>query len=71
VATLAVYCLVMVLPALVLLGGRMLAAGSVEPVLRRVDAWMKRNAQENTAWVLGIIGFLVASNAAQSLGLTG
>jgi uncharacterized membrane protein len=71
VATLAVYCLVMVLPALVLLGGRMLAAGAVEPVLRRVDAWMKRNAQENTAWVLGIIGFLVASNAAQSLGLTG
>jgi hypothetical protein len=71
IASLVAYCLVMVLPTLVLLTGRVVAARAVEPVLRRVDGWMKRNAQENTAWILGIIGFLVASSAAQSLGITG
>ncbi|MCL8250533.1 GAP family protein [Aeromicrobium fastidiosum] len=68
-ATLAAYCVVMVLPASLLLSGRMAASRVVEPVLRRVDDWMGRNAQENTAWILGIIGFVVASNAAQGLGL--
>ena len=70
-AILVAYCVVMVLPALVLLTGRVAAARVVEPVLRRVDGWMRRNAQENTAWILGLIGFFVASNAAQGLGLNG
>lgn len=69
--TLVGYCLVMVLPAVVLLGGRVCAARYVEPVLRRVNDWMARTGQENTAWVLGIIGVIVAADAAQGLGLTG
>lgn len=66
---LAGYCLLMVLPALVLLAVRIGAAGAVEPVLRRVNDWMARNGRENVAWVLGIIGFLLAGNAVDGLGL--
>jgi hypothetical protein len=69
VAVLAGYCLVMVLPALVLLGGRIGAAGVVEPVLQRVNAWMERTGRENTAWALGIIGVIIAANALDGLGV--
>lgn len=69
VAVLAGYCLVMILPALVLLGLRLVAAGVVQPVLVWVNGWMTRNAAETTGWVLGIAGFLLAANAAQELGL--
>ena len=57
------YCLVMILPALVLLAGRLVAAGAVEPLLGRVARWMERSAGETTAWVLGIVGFLLARDA--------
>lgn len=57
------YCLVMVLPALVLLAGRLVAAPAVEPLLGRVARWMERSAGETTAWVLGIVGFLLARDA--------
>lgn len=60
---LAAYCLVMVLPALVLLAGRVVAARAVEPLLGRVARWMERSAGETTAWVLGIVGFLLARDA--------
>jgi hypothetical protein len=69
VAVLAGYCLVMVLPALVLLGGRIGAAGVVEPVLQRVNAWMERTGRENTAWLLGIVGVILAANALDGLGV--
>ncbi|MFS0699944.1 GAP family protein [Cellulomonas sp. 179-A 4D5 NHS] len=57
------YCLVMILPALVLLGGRLVAARAVEPLLARVARWMERSAGETTAWILGIVGFLLARDA--------
>jgi hypothetical protein len=69
VAVLAGYCVVMVLPALVLLAGRVFAAGVVQPMLERINAWMIRTSAENTAWVLGILGFLVARDAVGRLGL--
>ncbi|WP_329103991.1 GAP family protein [Micromonospora sp. NBC_01699] len=69
VAVLAGYCLVMVLPALVLLGARIVAANAVAPVLVWVNGWMTRSAAETTGWILGIAGFLLASNAARELGL--
>lgn len=71
VLTLVGYCLVMILPALLLLVGRIGAARRVEPVLRRINDWMARTGQENTAWILGIIGVLIASSALQSLGVVG
>lgn len=70
-AVLAVYCLVMIAPALVLLAARILARRVVEPPLARLAAWLERNAAENTAWIVGIVGFLLARDAAATLGLFG
>ena len=63
------YCVVMVLPALVLLGIRSVASRAIESGLARVSGWMERNAAETTAWIVGIIGFLLARAAAVDLGL--
>ena len=63
------YCLVMILPAVVLLGARVIAAQAVEAPLQRFSAWLQRTGPENTAWLLGIIGFLIARMAAQNLGI--
>ncbi|OLT52099.1 GAP family protein [Cellulosimicrobium sp. CUA-896] len=60
---LAAYCLVMVAPALLLLLGRLVAARAVDPLLRRLDAWLTKNAAEMTGWVLGILGVLLGLNA--------
>ncbi|MFI2366763.1 GAP family protein [Promicromonospora sp. NPDC019610] len=57
------YCLVMILPALVLTAARVFAARLVERPLGRMDAWLTRNAASTTAWVVGIVGFLVARDA--------
>lgn len=61
--TLAAYCLVMLVPALVLLVLRLFARRLVEPTLVKVGAWMERTSGETTAWVVGIVGFLVARDA--------
>ena len=50
------YCALMVAPAVVLL-------------VQRFAAWMERTGAENTAWILGIIGFLIARSAATELGI--
>lgn len=67
VAVLAAYCLVMVLPALVLLGLRVVARRQVEPLLQRIARWMERSGGEATAWIVGIVGFLIARDAAVRL----
>lgn len=66
---LAGYCLVMILPALVLLAGRIVAADVLEPVLRRVSTWMETKGGEATAWIVGIVGFLLARDALIQLGV--
>ena len=66
---LAGYCIVMILPALLLLLARIVAARAVEAPLQRFTAWLQRTGPENTAWLLGIIGFLLARMAATNLGL--
>jgi hypothetical protein len=63
------YCVVMVLPALLLLVGRVFVAGPVEPVLHRVNDWMVRTGREDTAWIVGIIGFVLAVTALDGLGV--
>lgn len=68
-ALLAGYCVVMVLPALLLLTARLVAARAVERPLARFAAWMQRTGAENTAWLLGIAGFFIARGAATELGL--
>lgn len=69
IAILAGYCVVMILPALVLLAARLGVAERVQPMLVAVNRWMARNAANTTAWVVGILGFLFASDAARQLEL--
>ena len=71
VGVLAGYSFVMVLPALVLAGVRAAAGRRVESPLRRLDGWLTRQADEMTGWVFGIVGFLLAGDAAQALELFG
>ena len=71
VGVLAAYCVVMVLPALLLLGGRLAAARFVEPLLARLERWLSRNAADLTGWALGILGVLLTLNALGRLGWTG
>lgn len=68
-AVLAGYCAVMVAPAIVLLLGRVLLRGVVEPPLQRLARWLQLNGAENTAWIIGIVGFLLARDAAGRLAL--
>lgn len=68
---LAAYCVVMVLPALLLLGGRLAAARFVEPLLARLERWLSKNAADLTGWTLGILGVLLTLNALGRLGWTG
>jgi hypothetical protein len=67
--TMAGYCVVMVLPALVLLAARLFARRVVEPVLVKVNDWMTKHAASTTSWIVGIVGFLLARDAAWRLGL--
>ena len=62
-AVLAGYVVVMVAPALVLLGVRVLARRWAEPRLARLSAWLGRSSAGALSWVLGIVGVLVALNA--------
>lgn len=66
-ALLGGYGAVMVLPALVLLVGRLTLARQVEPVLTRLNAWLTKHSGSMLGWLLGIVGFLLASDAAQRL----
>jgi cytochrome c biogenesis protein CcdA len=61
--TLAGYCLVMVMPALLLLATRVLAHKLIEPVLQRLARWFEKSGGEMTAWIIGIVGFLIAREA--------
>jgi hypothetical protein len=71
VAVLAGYCLVMILPALVLLAVRLVLSERVTPLLTRVNKWFEKHALGATGWILAIVGFLVARDAAFRLGLFG
>ena len=69
VLSLVGYCALMILPAVVLLLLRIVAAPVVQRPLERFAAWMERTGAENTAWIIGIIGFLIARSAATELGI--
>ena len=69
VGLLAGYCLVMVLPAVLLLGARVARPRLVEPVLARLNTWIVTKAGNALGWILGIAGFLIARDAAARLAL--
>ena len=66
-AILAGYALVMIAPALAIFGIRRAAGSRIEPRLRRIEAWLNRKTGGTTAWIVGIIGVLLAVNALATL----
>jgi cytochrome c biogenesis protein CcdA len=60
---LAGYCLVMIVPAVLLLGGRLALRSRIEPLLTRISTWFAEKGAGMTGWILGIAGFLVARDA--------
>jgi hypothetical protein len=64
-AVMAGYCVLMVLPAVLLMAVRLAAGDRVTPLLTRIGDWM---AGSNTlAWIVGIVGFLLGRDAAVRL----
>lgn len=61
---LAGYCLVMVLPALLLLGARLALHERLTRRLQRLEAYLTRTAGETLAWVLFLLGVFLLSDAA-------
>ncbi len=59
VALLAGYCLVMVLPALVLLALRAASHDRLTPALARLESRLSRASGEAVAWVLFLLGLYV------------
>lgn len=64
---LAGYCLVMIVPAVLLLGGRLALRSRIEPFLNRISTWFAEKGASTTGWILGIAGFLVARDAVARL----
>ncbi|MEU4605343.1 GAP family protein [Kribbella sp. NPDC023972] len=69
VLALAGYCVVMILPALGLLGLRLAISDRITPVLERAGAWFEKHAVGATGWILAIVGFLVARDGFANLAL--
>ncbi|HLT63584.1 MAG TPA: GAP family protein [Pseudohongiella sp.] len=63
VLLMAAYCIVMIMPALMLMLLRTLFATRIEPALIKVDNWISRNAESALGWTLGVAGFLIARDA--------
>jgi len=69
VASVGAYVLVMVLPALLLLGGRLLAGRRLEAPLARLSGWIDRHSGNAAAWAAAIIGLLLLQDARVALGM--
>lgn len=64
---LAGYCLLMIAPAIGLLGARIVAESKVMPLLERLNRWVTTKGAGATGWLLAIAGFLVARDAVARL----
>lgn len=60
---LAGYCLVMLTPALALLGLRTVLGIRVDKLLQRLNSTLSKYSGETFAWVVGIVGFLLLRSA--------
>ncbi len=67
VPLLAGYCLVMVVPAALILAARAALHTRIDGPLTALDAFLTRHADSAAGWVLGIVGFLLARDAAAVL----
>lgn len=71
VGILGLYNLVMVVPALVLLGARLALRSRADAPLERVAGWIGERVGGAIWWVVGIAGFFLAADAVTRLGLLG
>ncbi|GAP48862.1 GAP family protein [Streptomyces azureus] len=60
---LAGYCVVMILPAVLLGAVRIAAHDRAEPVLQRINDWFTRNSAKALGWTIGGIGIGMTLNA--------
>jgi hypothetical protein len=59
---LTLYCLVMVAPATLALLLRTSFSRIALPLLHRVDRSLRKNAREDTAWLMALVGVVILSN---------
>lgn len=64
------YCLVMILPAVVLLALAGMIGERVWARLERFGTWMERSTAGALGWIVGIVGFFIAADAASRLWFT-
>lgn len=60
---LVVYCLVMLLPGLVVIGVRAVAGQRLQRPFERLSAWLTKSSAEMMPWIVGIIGFLLVRSS--------
>lgn len=65
------YVAVMGMPALVLLAARLAVAQRAQPALDRLARWIEKASGETLAWIIGIVGFLLARDALARLAAAG
>lgn len=63
------YCLVMVLPAVVLIALAAAFGARIWDRLERIIAWVERQTAETMLWIAALVGIYLAGDAAVSLGL--
>ena len=56
------YTLVMVIPALVLMGLTLMLGKVIQPVLDRLGRWIRKNADTMLSWALAAVGIILALN---------
>lgn len=66
---LAAYCMVMILPAVLILVAASLFGDRLWSRLERLSSWIQRNSEETMGWAIGIVGFFLAADAVSNLGL--
>ena len=62
VLTLIGYTVLMVVPALLLIGSSLLLGRVMRPVLDRLGNWIRRNADTMLSWGVGAVGIILALN---------
>ena len=53
----------MIAPALLLLIGRVVGGKLLNGMLRKIEGFLSRHASGTIAWIIGILGILLAVNA--------
>lgn len=66
-ASVAAYCLLMIVPAIILTVARLTMHDRLTPVLTRINDWFSRSSGKAVGWTVGGIGIGVLVNAAVNL----